>query len=72
MPVSTSDEAVEIADQTIVAALAGCAEVTPLGSPISTPLRIASPHHIEMIVEHANGASAFQKSRVGVRGDERT
>ena len=50
----------------------GCAAVMPLGSPIGTGLGIANPHHIEMIVEQANGADAFQKPRVCVRGGERT
>ena len=50
----------------------GCAAVIPLGSPIGTGLGIANPHHIEMIVEQANGAGAFQKLRVCVRGGERT
>ena len=50
----------------------GCAAVMPLGSPIGTGLGIANPHHIEMIVEQANGAGAFPKLRVYVRGGERT
>ena len=50
----------------------GCAAVMPLGSPIGTGLGIANPHHIEMIVEQANGPSAFPKRRVYVRGGERT
>jgi thiazole synthase ThiGH ThiG subunit len=50
----------------------GCAAVMPLGSPIGTGPGIANPHHIEMIVEQANGASAFQKPRVCVRGGEPT
>jgi thiazole synthase ThiGH ThiG subunit len=50
----------------------GCAAVMPLGSPIGTGPGIANPHHIEMIVEQANGAGAFQKPRVCVRGGERT
>lgn len=49
----------------------GCAAVMPLGSPIGTGLGIANPHHIEMIVEQANGAGAFQKLRVCVHGGER-
>ena len=50
----------------------GCAAVMSLGSPIGTGLGIANPHHIEMIVEQANGASAFQQPRVCGRGGERT
>jgi thiazole synthase ThiGH ThiG subunit len=50
----------------------GCAAVMPLGSPIGTGLGIANPHHIEMIVEQANSAGAFQKLRVCGRGGERT
>src|ERR1700742_833843 len=50
----------------------GCASVVPLSSPIRTGLGIANSHHIEMIVEQANGASAFQKPRVCGRGGERT
>ena len=50
----------------------GCAAVMPLGSPIGTGLGIANPHHIEMIVEQANGACAFQKPRVCGSGGERT
>jgi thiazole synthase ThiGH ThiG subunit len=50
----------------------GCAAVMPLGSPIGTGLGIANPHHFETIVEQANGAGAFQKLRVCVRGGERT
>jgi thiazole synthase ThiGH ThiG subunit len=50
----------------------GCAGVMPLGSPIGTGPGIANPHNIEMIVEQANGAGAFQKLRVCVRGGERT
>jgi thiazole synthase ThiGH ThiG subunit len=50
----------------------GCAAVMPLGSPIGTGPGIANPHHIEMLVEQANGASAFQKPRVCVRGGEPT
>jgi thiazole synthase ThiGH ThiG subunit len=50
----------------------GCAAVMPLGSPIGTGPGIANPHHIQMIVERANGASAFQRPRVGVRGGEPT
>ena len=50
----------------------GCAAVMPLGSPIGTGLGIANPHHIEMIVEQENGASALQKPRVRGSGDERT
>ena len=50
----------------------GCAAVIPLGSLIGTGLGIANPHHIEMIAEQANGAGAFQKLRVCVRGGERT
>jgi thiazole synthase ThiGH ThiG subunit len=45
----------------------GCTAVMPLGSPIGTGLGIANPHHIEMIVEQANGAGAFQKLRICVR-----
>jgi thiazole synthase ThiGH ThiG subunit len=50
----------------------GCAAVMSLGSRIGAGPGIANPHHIEMIVEQANGASAFQKLRVCVRGGERT
>ena len=50
----------------------GCAAVMPLGSLIGTVPGIANPHHIEMIVEQANGPSAFPKRRVYVRGGERT
>ena len=50
----------------------GCAAVMPLGSPIGTGLGIANPHHIEMIVEQENGASALQKPRVRGSGDKRT
>jgi thiazole synthase ThiGH ThiG subunit len=50
----------------------GCAAVMSLGSPIGTGLGIANPHHIEMIVEQANGAGAFKKLRVCGRGGERT
>jgi thiazole synthase ThiGH ThiG subunit len=50
----------------------GCTAVMPLGSPIGTGLGIANPHHIEMIVEQANGAGAFQKLRVCVRRGEPT
>jgi len=50
----------------------GCAAVMPLDSLIGTGLGIANPHHIEMIVEQANGPSAFPKRRVYVRGGERT
>ena len=50
----------------------GCAAVMPLGSPIGTGLGIANPHHIEMIVEQENSASALQKSRVCSRRGERT
>jgi len=50
----------------------GCAAVMPLGSPIGTGLGIANPHHIEMIVEQKNGASALQKRRVRGSGDKRT
>jgi thiazole synthase ThiGH ThiG subunit len=50
----------------------GCAAVMPLGSPIGTGLGVANPHHIEMIVEQENGASALQKPRVRGSGDERT
>jgi thiazole synthase len=50
----------------------GCAAVMPLDSLIGTGLGIANPHHIEMIVEQANGPSAFPKLRVYVRGGERT
>ena len=50
----------------------GCAAVMPLGSPIGTGLGIANPHHIEMIVEQKNGASALQKPRVRGSGDKRT
>ena len=49
-----------------------CAAVMPLGSPVGTGLGIANPHHIEMIVEQANGAGALQKLRVCVRRGERT
>jgi len=50
----------------------GCAGVMPLGSPIGTGLGVANPHHIEMFVEQPNGAGAFRKLRVCVRGGERT
>jgi thiazole synthase ThiGH ThiG subunit len=50
----------------------GCAAVMPLGSLIGTGLGIANSHNFEMIVEQANGASAFRKLRVCVRGGERT
>ena len=50
----------------------GCAAVMSLGSLIGTGLGIANPHHIEMIVEQENGASALQKPRVRGSGDERT
>jgi thiazole synthase ThiGH ThiG subunit len=50
----------------------GCVAVMSLGSPIGTGLGIANPHHIEMIVERATGASVFQKPRVCVRGGEPT
>jgi thiazole synthase len=50
----------------------GCAAVMPLGSLIGTGLGIANPHHIEMIVEQANGAGVLQKLRVCGRGGERT
>jgi thiazole synthase len=50
----------------------GCASLMPLGSPIGTGLAIANPHHIEMIVEQANGASALQKPRICGREGERT
>ena len=50
----------------------GCAAVMPLGSPIGTGLGIASPHRVEMIVEQACGAGAFQKLRGCGRGGERT
>jgi thiazole synthase ThiGH ThiG subunit len=50
----------------------GCTAVMPLGSLIGTGLAIANPHHIEMIVEQANGASALKKLRVCVREGERT
>src|ERR1700752_1996381 len=50
----------------------GCAAVMPLGSPIGTSLGIVNPHHIEMIVEQANSASAFQKLRDCVRAGVRT
>ena len=50
----------------------GCAAVMPLDSLIGTGLGIANPHHIEMIVEQENGASALQKPRVRGSGDERT
>jgi thiazole synthase ThiGH ThiG subunit len=50
----------------------GCAAVMSLGSPTGTGPGIANPHQIEMLVERANGASAFQKPRVCVRGGEPT
>ena len=50
----------------------GCAAVMPPGSPIGTGLGIANPHHIEMIVEQASSAGAFQKLRVCGSGGERT
>jgi thiazole synthase ThiGH ThiG subunit len=50
----------------------GCAAVMPLDSLIGTGLGIANLHHIEMIVEQANGAGVFQKLRVCSRGGERT
>jgi thiazole synthase ThiGH ThiG subunit len=50
----------------------GCAAVMPLDSLIGTGLGIANPHHIETIVEQANGAGAFLKLRVCGRGGERT
>ena len=50
----------------------GCAAVMPLGSPIGTGPGIANPHHIEMIVEQANSASAFQNPRACGRRGERT
>ena len=50
----------------------GCAAVMPLDSLIGTGLGIANPHHIETIVEQANGAGVFQKLRVCGRGGERT
>jgi thiazole synthase len=77
---SINDETVEVADQTsdertLLAAaveLVRAAEQLPLGALIGTGLGIANPHHIGMIVEQANGASAFQKLRVCGRGGERT
>ena len=50
----------------------GCAAVMPLGPPIGSGLGIANQHHIEMIVEQANSAGAFQKLRICGRGGERT
>jgi thiazole synthase len=50
----------------------GCAAVMPLGSPIGTDPSIANPHHLEMIVEQANSAGAFQKLQVCGRRGERT
>ena len=50
----------------------GCAAVMPLGSLIGTVPGIANPHHIEMIVEQANSASAFQNPRACGRRGERT
>jgi thiazole synthase ThiGH ThiG subunit len=50
----------------------GCAAVMPLDSRIGTGLGIANPHHVEMIVEQANSAGAFQKLGVCGRGGERT
>ena len=50
----------------------GRAAVMPLGTLIGAGLGIANPHHIEMIVEQANSAGAFQKARVCVRGGEPT
>ena len=50
----------------------GCAAVMPLDSLIGTGLGIANPHHIEMIVEQANGAGVLQKLQVCGRGGERT
>ena len=48
----------------------GCVTVMPQGALIGTGLGTANRHHIEMIVEQANGARAFQKLRVcGRRGD---
>jgi thiazole synthase ThiGH ThiG subunit len=50
----------------------GCAAVMPLGSLIGTGPGIANPHHLEMIVEQANSAGAFQKLQVCGRRGERT
>ena len=50
----------------------GRAAVMPLGSLIGTVPGIANPHHIEMIVEQANSASAFQNLRACGRRGERT
>jgi thiazole synthase len=50
----------------------GCASVVSLGSPIGTGLGIANPHHIEVIVEQAYGASALAKPRICGREGERT
>jgi hypothetical protein len=75
-----NDETVEVADQTTDARtlladtveLGRAAEQLPLGALIGSGLGIANPHHIETIVEQANGAGAFQKLRVCGRGGERT
>lgn len=50
----------------------GGGAVMPPGSLSATDLGIANPHHIEIIVEYANGAGAFQQRRVCGRGFERT
>lgn len=50
----------------------GCVTMMPQGALVGTGLGIASRHRIEMIVEQANGAGAFQKLRVCGRGGDRT
>jgi thiazole synthase len=49
---------------------AGCAAVTPLGSPIGTGLGIANPHNIEMIVEQA-GVPVVLDAGIGTASDAR-
>jgi thiazole synthase ThiGH ThiG subunit len=66
VPPYTNDDPVLALEDT------GFATVMPLGSPIGTGLCIVKPHNIEMIFEQANGANAFQKPRVCVRGGEPT
>jgi thiazole synthase ThiGH ThiG subunit len=88
MLMSINDETVEVADQTtdertlLLDAVElnraaeqlvdDCVVVLPLGSPIGTGPGIANSHNVEMLVEQANGAGAFQKLHIYGRAGERT
>ena len=68
MLVSINDETVEVDTVELVRA----AEQLPLDPLIGTGIGITNPHHVDMIIEQANGAGASKKVRVCGRGGERT